>query len=142
MFLGLWRGVHPQRLPSCLQGRLLHERTEAACILEKWGTKSMYISMKVGEIKGRKIKLLKHIIVLYSLPIIFSKIFSLANTRSIAFYGKRTFPPPPRTKAPVLATFSNNAGHSPPICFRLLDVQFRCTFSKVLKTEHKICNLA
>jgi len=93
---------------------------------------------KLGEIKGRKIKLLKHIFVLYSLPIIFSKIFSLANTRSIAFYGKRTFPPPPRTKAPVLATFSNNAGHSPPICFRLLDVQFRCAFLKVIKTEHKL----
>ena len=34
MFLGLWRGVNPERL-ACLQGRPLHRRIDAACILEQ-----------------------------------------------------------------------------------------------------------
>ena len=100
--------------------------------------KACTFSWKLGEIKGIKIKLLKHIFVLYSFPIIFSTIFSLANTRWIAFYGKHTFAPPPRTEALVLATFNPGQSPPPPICFRLLDVQFRCTFLKVLKTEHSV----
>ena len=45
----------------------------------------MHIFIKVGgKIKGRKIKLLKkHVFALYSLPTIFSKIFSLARLRFI-----------------------------------------------------------
>jgi len=85
VYLG-WRGVHPQRLPSCLQGRALHRSIDAACVLEKRGTKSMHIFIKVwGQIKGRKIKLLMYIFVLYSLPIIFSKIFSLATLARLHF---------------------------------------------------------
>ena len=34
MFLGLWRGVNPERL-ACLQGRPLHRSIDAACILEQ-----------------------------------------------------------------------------------------------------------
>ena len=37
VFLGLRRGVHTQRLPSCLQGRPLHRSIDSACILEKNG---------------------------------------------------------------------------------------------------------
>ena len=49
--------------------------------------KSMHIFIKVGgEIKGRKIKLLKHVFALYSLPIIFFKNFLARYARSIAFY--------------------------------------------------------
>ena len=47
--------------------------------------KSMHIFIKVGEIKGRKIKLLKHVFALYSLPIIFSKIFALATLAQLRF---------------------------------------------------------
>jgi len=39
----------------------------------------------LGEIKGRKIKLLKHVFALYSLPIIFSKIFSLTTLAQLRF---------------------------------------------------------
>ena len=52
---------------------------------KKRGMKSMHIFIKVGEIKGRKIKLLKHVFALYSLPIIFSKIFSLATLVQLRF---------------------------------------------------------
>jgi len=46
----------------------------------------MHIFIKVGgEIKGRKIKLLKHVFLLYSLTIIFSKIFSLATLAQLRF---------------------------------------------------------
>jgi len=38
-----------------------------------------------GEIKGRKIKLLKHVFALYILPIIFSQIFSLATLAQLRF---------------------------------------------------------
>jgi len=34
VFLRLGGGVHPQRLPSCLQGRALHRSIDAACVLE------------------------------------------------------------------------------------------------------------
>ena len=46
--------------------------------------KSMHIFTKIGEIEGRKIKLLKHVFA-YSLPIIFVKIFyaTLARLRFI-----------------------------------------------------------
>ena len=57
-----------------------------AVALKKQGMKSMHIFIKVGgEIKGRKIKLLKHVFALYSLPIIFSKIFSLATLAQLRF---------------------------------------------------------
>ena len=39
--------------------------------------KHAYFHKSWGEIKGRKTKSLKHVLALYSLPIIFSKIFSL-----------------------------------------------------------------
>jgi len=46
----------------------------------------MHIFIKVwGQIKGRKIKLLKHVFALYSLPIILSKIFSLATLARLRF---------------------------------------------------------
>jgi len=47
----------------------------------------MHIFIKVGggKIKGRKIKLLKHVFVLYSIPIILSKIFSLATLARLHF---------------------------------------------------------
>jgi len=46
----------------------------------------MHIFIKVrGQIKGRNIKLLKHVFALYSLPIIFSKIFSLATLAQLRF---------------------------------------------------------
>jgi len=86
VFLGLWRGGHPQWLPSYLQGHPLHRSIDAACILEKCGMKGMHIFIKVGEIKGRKIKLLKHVFALHSLLIIFSKKFFARYNRSIAFY--------------------------------------------------------
>ena len=35
VLLGLWRGVNPERLASCLQGRPLHRSVDAACILEQ-----------------------------------------------------------------------------------------------------------
>jgi len=87
VFLGLWiEGVRPQRLPSCLQGRPLHKSIDSACVLEKKGTKNMYIFIKVGEIKGRRIKLLKQIFALYSLPIIFFlKNFLAPYARLIVF---------------------------------------------------------
>ena len=44
-----------------------------------------YFHKSWGEIKGRKIKLLKHVFALYSLPIIFSKIFSLATLAQLRF---------------------------------------------------------
>jgi len=49
--------------------------------------KNMHIFIKVGwgKIKGRKIKLLKHVFALYILPIIFSKIFSLATLARLHF---------------------------------------------------------
>jgi len=34
VFLGLWRGVNPERL-ACVQGRPLHRSIDAACILEQ-----------------------------------------------------------------------------------------------------------
>ena len=88
LFLGLWRGVYPKRLPSCLQGRPLHRSIDAACVLEKRGMKSMHIFIKVGGKLGRgEIKLLKHVFALYrpSLPIIFLKIFSLATLARLHF---------------------------------------------------------
>jgi len=47
----------------------------------------MHIFIKVGggKIKGRKIKLLKHVFALYTLPIIFLKIFSLATLARLRF---------------------------------------------------------
>ena len=47
----------------------------------------MHIFVKVagGKIKERKIKLLEHVVALYSLPIIFSKIFSLATLARLRF---------------------------------------------------------
>jgi len=46
----------------------------------------MHIFIKVGgKIKGRKIKLLKHVFALYSLLIIFSKTFLAGYARSITF---------------------------------------------------------
>jgi len=90
VFLGLWRCVRPQRLPSFLQGRPLHRSIDSACVLEKNGNeKHAYFHKSWGKIKGRKIKLLKHVFVLYNLPVIFSKIFSLATLarlRKFAFY--------------------------------------------------------
>jgi len=84
VFLGLWRGVHPQRLPSCLQGCPLHRSIDSACVLEKMGNeKHAYFYKSWGKIRGRKIKLLKHVFALYSLPIILSKMFSLARLRFI-----------------------------------------------------------
>jgi len=85
VFVGQWMGVHPQ--PSCLQGRPLDRSLtiDATCVLEKTGTKSMHIFIKVGEIRGRTINLLKHVFALHSLPIIFSKIFSLATLARLYF---------------------------------------------------------
>jgi len=45
----------------------------------------MHIFIKVGGIKEKKIKLLKHVFVLYSLPVILSKIFSLATLTRLRF---------------------------------------------------------
>ena len=87
MFLGLWRGIpYPsQRLPTCLQGRPLRKSIDAACILEKRGTKSIHIFKKVGgRLRGERL-LLKHIFALYSLPIIVSKIFSFAMLTWLRF---------------------------------------------------------
>ena len=44
-----------------------------------------YFHKSWGDIKGRKIKLLKHVFALYSLPIIFSQIFSLATLTRLRF---------------------------------------------------------
>jgi len=43
VILALWRGMHPQRLPSCLQGRPLHRSIDSACILEKNGERKTCI---------------------------------------------------------------------------------------------------
>ena len=59
---------------------------------KKRGMKSMHIFIKVGVrlrvrfFKGRKIKLLKHVFALYSLPYHFLKKFRAHYARSIAFY--------------------------------------------------------
>ena len=46
----------------------------------------MHIFIKVGgKTKGRRIKLRKHVFALYSLPIIFSKIFLLATLARLHF---------------------------------------------------------
>ena len=61
---------------------------DSACVLEKKrGTKNVHIFHKSwgGKIKGKKIKLLKHVFALYSLPTIFSKIFSLATLARLRF---------------------------------------------------------
>ena len=52
--------------------------------LRHWPCPSSFI--KVGDINGENIKLLKHVFALYSFPIIFSKIFLARYARSIAFY--------------------------------------------------------
>jgi len=76
VFLGLWRGVHRQRIPFCLHGRPLHKSIDAACVLEKTGNeKHAYFHKCWGKINGKKTKLLNHVFALYSLPIVFSKIF-------------------------------------------------------------------
>jgi len=83
VFLGLCRGVHPQRLPFCLQGYPLHRSVDSACILEKTGNEIMHIFIKVGgRLRGERLSYLS-MYLLYSLPIIFSKIFSLARLRFI-----------------------------------------------------------
>jgi len=87
VFLGLWTGVHPQRLLSCLQGRPLHRSIDAACVLKKTGNeKHAYFHKSGGKIKERKIKLIKHVFALYSLPVIFFTNFLARYARSIAFY--------------------------------------------------------
>ena len=76
------RGLHTRTAVarnSC-QGRLLHWSMDAACVLEKTrGTKIMHIFVKNG---GRKIKGVERLnyssACLHCLPLIFSKIFSLA----------------------------------------------------------------
>ena len=60
--------------------------TRYAVARKKMGNEK-HAYFQVGEIKGRKIKLLKHVFALYiySLPIIFSKIFSLATLAQLRF---------------------------------------------------------
>jgi len=66
------------KTPSCLQEHPLHRSIDSACILEKKGNENhAYFHKSWGKIRGRKIKLLKHVFALYCLPVIFSKIFSL-----------------------------------------------------------------
>jgi len=79
LFLGLWSGVNPKDSPPVCKG--VH--SIEACprrslrLRKKRGTKSMHKSR--GKIKGRKIKLFKHVFALYSIPVIFSQIFALAT---------------------------------------------------------------
>ena len=54
VFIGLRRGVHAQRLPSCLQGRPLHRSMNSACILEKNGErKHAYFHKSWGRLRGK-----------------------------------------------------------------------------------------
>ena len=139
MFLGLWRGVHPQRLPSCLQGRLLRECTEAACILEKMGNrKHVHFHESWGRLRGERLSYLS-IYLFYIVFLSFSQKFSrLLTLAGLRFMVNGHSPPSLPDKSPRFGDLlSQPRTIAPPICFRLLDVQFRCTFLKVLKTEHK-----
>ena len=86
MFLGLWRGVHPQRLPSCLQGCPLHRNIDLACVLEKTGNEKHAHLHKSwgGRLRGERLP--KHVFALYNLPIIFFKNILARYARSIPFY--------------------------------------------------------
>ena len=89
VFLGLWRGVHPQRLPSCLQGRPLDDRSiDSACVLEKKrGTKKMHYFHKSwgGRLRGERLSYLS-MYLLYVVFLSFSqKIFSLATLAWLRF---------------------------------------------------------
>jgi len=86
VFLALWRVVSPKDSPPVCRG--VHSiEADSACVLEKTGNeKHAYFFIKVGG-RGRKIKLFKHVFALglYSLPIVFSKIFSLATLARLCF---------------------------------------------------------
>ena len=53
--------------------------------VKKGNEKHAYFHKSWAEIKGRKIKLLKHVFALYSLPVLFSKIFWLATLAQLRF---------------------------------------------------------
>jgi len=82
-----YRGRPSPKTHILFAGASTHRSIDSACVLEKNGEqKNVHIFIKIdGKIKGRKIKLLKHVFALYSLPIIFSKIFLLATLARLRF---------------------------------------------------------
>ena len=100
-------------------------------ILDKRGTKSMHIFIKVGGIKEKKIKLLKHVFVLCSLPVILSKIFSLATLTRLRFILH-------------LEMQARNVLYQPQLYFFLILVSLSLTasFQNPLKTRIKLHKIA
>jgi len=85
MFLGLWRGVHSKRLPSCLQGRPLHRSIDAACVLKKRGNeKHAYFHKSWERLRGERLNYLS-MYLLYIVFLSFSQFFSLATLARLHF---------------------------------------------------------
>jgi len=66
--------------PPVCRGRPFHRSIDAACILEKKNEKHEYLHKSWGNIKGRKIKLLKHV---FALSVVFLSFSTLARLRFI-----------------------------------------------------------
>ena len=81
LFLGLRRGVNPKDSPPVCRGVHSTEACPRRSLRprKKQGTKSMHIFIKVGgRLRGERLSYLS-MYLFYSLPVIFSQIFSLAT---------------------------------------------------------------
>jgi len=112
VFLGLWRGVHPQS-PLAGASSLLHKSIDAACVLEKRGTKSMHIFIKVGGgLRGERLSYLNMYLLQHFLKTFLAR-YPRSIACSIAFY------PPLRNARMPWMGFTNHAArnHRSGLCF-------------------------
>jgi len=130
VFLELWTGIHPQRLPSCLQGRPLHRSSLRSG--QKRGTKNMHIFIKVGgRLRGERLSYLS-MYLLYIVFLSFSQnIFSLTTLARLRFILH-------------LKMQSCNVLYQPHLYFFyfLVSLSLTASFQNLLKTRIKLHKIA